>query len=143
MTTAAHPEDKVEPIGPEEYNEIRRNALEGIPSVLYGEDLIRYQEGMGKLSGGGLYRVMVGDFRGCAAAEYLDKKADAETEIADARAALAAKMPGQRCFVRTPAQWDGMQGSYLQPFGMVKWYDREKGALWGEETQGYMGLGFD
>ena len=58
-------------------------------------------------------------------------------------AALAAKMPGQRCFVRTPAQWDGMQGSYLQPFGMVKWYDREKGALWGEETQGYMGLGFD
>ncbi|WP_297234762.1 GNAT family N-acetyltransferase [uncultured Flavonifractor sp.] len=150
MTTPSRPEDKVEPIGPEEYNEIRRNALEGIPSVLYGEELIRYQEGMGKLSGGGLYRIMVGDFRGCAAAEYLNEESVLFKELLlppehmpRGLAALAAKMPGQRCFVRTPAQWDGMQGSYLQPFGMVKWYNREKGALWGEETQGYMGLGFD
>ena len=45
--------------------------------------------------------------------------------------------------VRTPALWDGMKGSYLQPFGMIKWYSAEKRALWGEGTHGYMGLGFD
>ena len=58
-------------------------------------------------------------------------------------AALAARMPGQRCFVRTPAQWDGMQGSYLQPFGMVKWFDREKERLWQSDKKAYLGLGFD
>ena len=51
--------------------------------------------------------------------------------------------PGARCYVRTPALWDGMKGSYLQPFGMIKWYSAEKRALWGEGTHGYMGLGFD
>ena len=50
---------------------------------------------------------------------------------------------GARCYVRTPALWDGMKGSYLQPFGMIKWYSAEKRALWGEGTHGYMGLGFD
>lgn len=150
MTTPAHPEDKVEAIGPAEYNAIRQQVLTGLPSVSYGEELIRYQEGMGRLSGGGLYRVTVGDFQGCAAAEYIDEESVLFKELLlppeqmpRGLAVLAAKMPGQRCFVRTPAQWDGMQGSYIQPFGMIKWYNEEKGALWGEETQGYMGLGFD
>ena len=30
-----------------------------------------------------------------------------------------------------------------QAFGMVKWYDREKRALWERTAHGYMGLGFD
>lgn len=150
MTTPAHPEDRVEPIRPEEYGEIREKALAGMPSVAYGQELLRYQEGVGRLSGGGLYRVVADGFRGCAAAEYLDEESVLFKELLlppeympRGLAALADRMPGKRCFVRTPAQWDGMQGSYLQPFGMVKWYDREKGARWGEETQGYMGLGFD
>ena len=58
-------------------------------------------------------------------------------------AALERVLPGARCYVRTPALWDGMKGSYLQPFGMIKWYSAEKRALWGEGTHGYMGLGFD
>lgn len=150
MATAAHPEDKVETIDPAEYNAIRQEVLSGLPCVSYGEDLIRYQEGMGRLSGGGLYRVTVGDFRGCAAAEYIDEESVLFKELLlpaermpRGLASLAAKMPGQRCFVRTPAQWDSMQGSYIQPFGMLKWYNEEKRALWGEETLGYMGLGFD
>ena len=150
MTTPAHPADRVAPIGPAEYNEIRERVLADLPSVCYGEDLIRYQEGMGRLSGGGLFRVTVDGFRGCAAAEYLDGESVLFKELLlppeympRGLAALAAVLPGQRCHVRTPAQWDGMPGSYLQPFGMIKWYDRDKGALWGEETQGYMGLGFD
>lgn len=150
MTTPTFPEDKVEPVSPAEYNAIREAALAGLPFVSYSQELIRYQEGMGKITGGGLYRVTVGEFQGCAAAEYLNQESVLFKELLlppehmpRGLAALAAQMPGQRCFVRTPAQWDGMQGSYLQPFGMVKWYDREKGALWGEETHGYMGLGFD
>lgn len=150
MVTPGQPEDMVESIEPAEYNAIREQVLAGLPSVSYGEELIRYQQGMGKLSGGGLYRVTVGDFQGCAAAEYIDKESVLFKELLlppeqmpRGLAALAAQMPGQRCFVRTPAQWDGMQGSYIQPFGMIKWYNQEKGALWGEKTQGYMGLGFD
>lgn len=54
-------------------------------------------------------------------------------------AALERVLPGARCYVRTPALWDGMKGSYLQPFGMIKWYSAEKRALWGEGTHGYMG----
>ena len=150
MTTPAHPGDRVEPISPAEYNAIRDRVLQGIPGVAYGEELIRYQQGMGELSGGGLYRIQAGDFEGCAAVEYLNTESVFFKELLlppehmpRGLAALAAVMPGQRCFVRTPAQWDGMQGSYLQPFGMVKWYNPAKGALWGEETQGYMGLGID
>ena len=150
MTTPADPADRVEPIGPAEYNAIREQVLSGLPSVSYGEPLIRYQEGLGKRSGGGLYRIAIGTFQGCAAAEYVDEESVVFKELLlppehmpRGLAALAAKLPGQRCFVRTPAQWDGMQGSYLQPFGMIKWYNQEKGAQWGEETQGYMGLGFD
>ena len=150
MTTPADPADRVEPIGPAEYNAIREQVLSGLPSVSYGEPLIRYQEGLSKRSGGGLYRIAIGTFQGCAAAEYVDEESVVFKELLlppehmpRGLAALAAKLPGQRCFVRTPAQWDGMQGSYLQPFGMIKWYNQEKGAQWGEETQGYMGLGFD
>ena len=150
MPPPADPADRVEPIGPAEYNAIREQVLSGLPSVSYGEPLIRYQEGLSKRSGGGLYRIAIGTFQGCAAAEYVDEESVVFKELLlppehmpRGLAALAAKLPGQRCFVRTPAQWDGMQGSYLQPFGMIKWYNQEKGAQWGEETQGYMGLGFD
>ena len=58
-------------------------------------------------------------------------------------AVLEPLLPGRRCYVRTPAGWEGMPGSYLQPFAMLKWYDPEKEARWGEDTHGYMGLGFD
>lgn len=150
MTASPAPEDRVEPIGPAEYNAIRERLLDGLPFVSYTQELLRYQEGMGQITGGGLYRVTVGDVLGCAAAEYHDPESVLFKELLlppeqmpRGLAALAGQLPGQRCFVRTPAQWDGMQGSYLQPFGMIKWYDREKGALWGEETRGYMGLGFD
>lgn len=150
MTTQHEPQDVVEQVGPETYNAIRNQLLQGIPSVTYPEELIRYQEGMCKLSGGGLYAITVGEVRGCVAAEYVDEESLLCKELLlppqqlpRGLAALAAKLPGLRCYVRTPARWEGMPGSYIQPFGMIKWYNQEKGALWGEETQGYMGLGFD
>ena len=149
-TRAAQPEDTVSPISPEEYNAIRERLLEGTPSVHYGVELIRYQEGMGRLSGGGLYRVVAEGVEGCAAVEYVD--ADSvlfkelllpAAQLPRALAVFAGMLPGRRCRVRTPAGWDGLPGSYIQPFGMIKWYHRDKARLWREDTKGYMGLGFD
>ena len=59
--------DRAEPVEPGEYNAIRRRLLEGAPAVDYPEELIRYQQGMGRLSGGGLYRLSVDGAEGCAA----------------------------------------------------------------------------
>ena len=141
--------DRAEPVEPGEYNAIRRRLLEGAPAVDYPEELIRYQQGMGRLSGGGLYRLSVDGGEGCAAAEYTDGESVLFKELllspdkmGRGLAALERVLPGARCYVRTPALWDGMKGSYLQPFGMIKWYSAEKRALWGEGTHGYMGLGF-
>ena len=143
--------DFAQPIGPAEYNAIRDRLLEGTPSVHYPERLIRLQQGMGAMTGGGLYRVVAGGAEGCAAAEYLE---DGESvlfkelllppeHMPRGLAALEKLLPGRRCHVRTPAGWEGLQGSYLQPFGTIKWYNREKEALWGAGIHGYMGLGFD
>ena len=143
--------DYAEPVEPADYNAIRNRLLEGVPAVHYPEQLIRLQQGMSAISGGGLYRVVAGGMEGCAAAEYLE---DGESvlfkelllppeQMGRGLAALEKRLPGRRCHVRTPAGWEGMKGSYLQPFAMLKWYDPGKEARWGAGTHGYMGLGFD
>lgn len=142
--------DAAGPVEPAAYNAIRNRLLEGVPAVRYPEALIRYQQGMGRMTGGGLYRLTVDGAEGCAAAEYVDGESVLFKELLlppdkmeRGLAVLEPLLPGRRCFVRTPAAWDGIKGSYLQPFGMMKWYNREKQARWGEDTHGYMGLGFD
>ena len=149
-TVPARPEDRVEPVSPAAYNALRKGLLSGVPAVTYGEALIRYQEGLGRLSGGGLYRVEAGGAAGCAAVEHTDGESVLFKELLippeqmpRALAAFAAVLPGRRCFVRTPACWAGMKGSYLQPFGMLKWLDGDQARRWGEGTRCYMGLGFD
>ncbi len=59
---------------------------------------------------------------GCAAAEYTDGESVLFKELllspdkmGRGLAALERVLPGARCYVRTPALWDGMKGSYLQP----------------------------
>ena len=138
------------PVEPAEYNAIRERLLAGLPAVRYPEFLIRLQQGLGSLSGGGLYRVEAGGVEGCAAAEYVDGESVLFKELllppeqmGRGLAVLEPLLPGRRCYVRPPAGWEGMPGSYLQPFAMLKWYDPEKEARWGEDTHGYMGLGFD
>ena len=142
--------DQAVPATPEEYNAIRNRLLAGTPAVTYGTELLRYQEGMCRLSGGDLYRILAGGVEGCAAVEYADEDSVLFKElllpsqnIPQALAVFAQILPGRRCHVRTPACWDGLPGSYLQTFGMLKWYDPDKAALWQEGTKGYMGLGFD
>ena len=60
-----------------------------------------------------------------------------------AAALLARELPAVRYHLRTPPFWDGLPGSYLQAFGMVKWYNSELEAAWRNERKGYMGLGYD
>ena len=146
----AAPGDRAEPVAPADYNALRERLLSGVPSVTYGETLVRYQQGMGERSGGGLYRVWAGGAEGCAAVEYTDADSVLFKELLispeqmpRALAVFAETLPGCRCFVRTPACWAGMKGSYLQPFGMLKWLNADKAGLWREGTHGYMGLGFD
>lgn len=146
----SQPGDQVFPATPEEYNAIRNRLLTGTPAVTYDTELVRYQEGMCRLSGGGLYRILAGGVEGCAAVEYADEDSVLFKElllprqnIPQALAVFAQIMPGRRCHVRTPTCWEGLPGSYLQPFGMLKWYNPDKAALWQEGTKGYMGLGFD
>lgn len=145
-----NPADKVEPVSPEGYNLIRNRLLEGTPSVLYDTELIRYQQGMSSLSHGGLYRIVADGTEGCAAVEYVDEESVLMKElllptekVRRALAVFSQVLPGRRCHVRTPASWDGLPGSYIQPFGMIKWYHPQKARLWQEDTKGYMGLGFD
>ena len=144
------PGDLAEPVSPVDYNALRERLLAGLPSVRYGETLVRYQEGMGRLTGGGLYRVAAGGAEGCAAVERMDGESVLFKELLfppnlqpRALAAFFKVLPGRRCFVRTPAFWEGMRGSYIQPFGMVKWLNGDLARRWREDTRGYMGLGFD
>lgn len=149
-STPRQPGDRAEPVDPAAYNAIRNRLLAGTPSVTYGEELIRYQQGMCRLSGGDLYRVEADGVEGCAAVEYVNEESVLFKEllmpaplIPRALAVFFQLLSGRRCHLRTPACWDGLPGSYLQPFGMLKWYRPEKAALWQEDTRGYMGLGFD
>ena len=87
---------------------------------------------------------------GCAAAEYVGEDSLLIKELlihpaamAGAAAHLLARLPALRCHIRTPAVWEGLPGSYLQPFGMIKWYSRGLQKLWMESPRGYLGLAFD
>lgn len=87
---------------------------------------------------------------GLACTEYLDDDTVMVKELliprpgmAGAAALIGAEMPAVRYHLRTPPFWDGVSGSYLQAFAMVKWYDAALEREWREYRRGYMGLGFD
>ena len=143
-------EDGLTEAEPQEYGRLRRALLSDTAAVHYDQRLLRFQQGMSRMNGGGLYKITVDGVEGCAAAEYVDRHSVLCKELlipsqhlARAVARLAERLPADRYHVRTPAGWEGLPGSYNQAFGMVKWYDREKRALWERTAHGYMGLGFD
>ncbi len=150
MHRPAQAGDYAQTVEPEQYNAIRERLLAELPSVCYPDRLIRYQQGMCDGTGGGLFRVVADGTEGCAAAEYVDEESVLFKELLlppdrleRGLAALEERLPGCRCYVRTPAAWDGLPGSYIQAFGMIKWYNAGLAARWGAGTHGYMGLGFD
>lgn len=142
--------DRIEPVSPADYERVREELLEESLHVSYGERLIAHQEGLAQMTGGGLWRLHAGGMTGVSAAEYLDEESVLVKELVlppkgmeGAVSLLAEQMPAKRYYVRTPPMWDGLSGSYLQGFAMVKWYRPDLAKEWRAYRRGYMGLGFD
>ena len=105
--------------------------------------------GHGRLSGGGLYRLSVDGAEAAPPPSTPTGRVCCSRSCCCPRTRWAAGWrrwngcsPG-RAAMCAPLHYGWHEGSYLQPFGMIKWYSAEKRALWGEGTHGYMGLGFD
>lgn len=142
--------DVVEEISAAEYNRIREELLDGTFHIAYDAGVVEYQRGLSRMSNSGLCRLVVSGVEGCAAAEYFDEATVLVKELlipakqmVGAAALLAAQYPADRYHLRTPPFWDGLSGSYLQAFSMIKWYNKELEAAWRNQNKGYMGLGFD
>lgn len=140
----------MEDVGAEEYNAIREQCLAGSFHASYDPRLISFQEGLSRRSGAGLYRIIVEGAVGCAALEYTDGDGLAFKELllppahfAQAVSLVKEHLPAGRYYVRTPAFWDGLPGSYIQPFAMIKWFAPHLQRAWLEEKNAYFGLGFD
>jgi N-acetylglutamate synthase-like GNAT family acetyltransferase len=139
------------PILPQEYNRIREECLAGTLHIRYPDSLIQLQQFGSHLSNGDLYRLDIGGSVGCVAIEYVQSRRllmkellIAPEKMAQAVELIASQLPATRYHVRTPALWDGLHGSYVQAFGMIKWYDQELKTKWHTSTQeAYLGLGFD
>lgn len=138
-------------VEPEEYGRIREELLDGLFHVSYGAELLAFQQDFSQmLGGGGLYRIQAGDLLGCAVVESLREGSLlvkelllSRPEVGKAMAALAKAMPAAYYNLRAPSFYKGLTCSYIQAFGMVKWYNTELERRWGRDRQGYMGLGFD
>ena len=138
------------PVSPREYNEIREGYLKNTFHMTYTDQMISFQQIGSHLAYGDLYKIEIDGVVGCAAIEYVQKRRLLTKELliptdkmGKAVETIAKEMEASRYHIRTPAFWDGLPGSYLQAFGMVKWYNSELEAAWRNERKGYMGLGFD
>ncbi len=142
---------KLDPILPCEYNEIRERQLADTPHIVYNNTLIQFQQFACHLSAGDLYRVEIEGEVGCVSIEYVQRTRLLMKELLispgrmeKAVQLISEQLPAVRYHVRTPASWEGMQGSYIQAFGMVKWYDREiEQQFRNLQRDGYLGLAFD
>ena len=73
MVGPARAEDGLTEAEPQEYGRLRRALLSDTAAVHYDQRLLRFQQGMSRMSGGGLYKITVDGVEGCAAAEYVDR----------------------------------------------------------------------
>lgn len=144
------PGGSLTPVGAEEYGALRETLLAGTFHASYDGRLVAFQEGISRMSGAGLYRIELEGTAGCAALEFTDGKSLAFKELllppehlAGAVSLVKEHLPAERYYVRTPAFWDGLPGSYIQPFAMIKWFDPNLQRAWLEEKNAYFGLGFD
>ena len=139
--TTAEGEVGTQRVDAEEYGILREQFLAGQPHVAYSPEALAYQQGVCRLSGGGLYRL--GD-NGCACVEHGEGGLGVVKELLvspeqrqGALAALVRENPAVRYEVRRP--WAG-EGERV-PFGMVKWLGPVP-AGW-DSQNAYLGLAFD
>ena len=123
-----------------QYAALREQLLAGTDHVVYSESALEYQAGVCALSCGGLYQV--GE-HGCTCVEvagdevFVKELLCPPQEQQAALAALSAKHPAKRYWVRTP--YDGQGEPWA--FAMVKWLS--PAPQWNKKTPPYLGLAFD
>lgn len=146
------PEDcKMTPILPGEYNEIRRQQIGAEAMYVdYTDKLVQFQQFGSHLTAGDLYRLEIDGEVGCVSIEFVQrsrllmKELLISTDKMEKAVQMVAKeFPAARYHMRTPADREGMQGSYVQHFGMMKWYDRQLQEKWFSRQDAYLGLAFD
>ena len=132
---------ELKPVDGTEYGRVRERFLSGGAHVAYSGDALTYQEGVCRLSGGGLYAVEGG---GCACVERGEDGLVVIKELLcepvqrhSALAALTAAHPGERYEVRSP--WPG-EGERVA-FGMIRWLDGVPEGWDGQNA--YLGMAFD
>ncbi len=141
---------KLQPIMPQEYNLIREEQLKDTFHISYTDPLIKFQQFGSHLTAGDLYRIEVEGEVGCVAIEYVQRSRllmkellIAPEKMEKAVQMIAENLPAGKYHIRTPAFWDGLQGSYAQAFGMIKWYDKDLHNKWFKSQDAYLGLAFD
>lgn len=142
---------KISKATPAEYAALRRELLKDTLHVGYDETLVGLQQFCGQLSGGDLYKLEVEGETGCVAIEYVQKSRMLAKEllIAPSKMNKAVQLifnqePAARYHIRIPGSWDGLQGSYVQAFGMVKWYNKQlQQDVFNLHQEAYLGLAFD
>lgn len=144
------PSWKISPVSPHEYNEIRERYLKDTFHISYDDELILFQQIGSHMASGDLYRIEIDGEVGVAAIEFVQKRRllfkellIPQHQMIKAVELVSTILPATRYHVRTPAFWDGIPGSYIQAFGMSKWYDLELRQKWFQNQEAYMGFGFD
>lgn len=147
---ALGPDCQMVPILPREYNLIREEKLKGTMHISYDDKLVHFQQFGSHLTAGDLYRLEVDGEVGCVAIEFVQRSRLLMKELLISPAKMekavqlvSEELPAARYHIRTPVFWDGMQGSYIQAFGMIKWYDRELQQKWFAHQDAYLGFAFD
>lgn len=142
---------KLTPVQPQEYNAIRNQQLKGTLHIGYEDDLIQFQQYCSHLSTGDLYKIEVEGEIGCVAIEYVQRSRLLAKELLISQSKLEKAvqlifnhLPAARYHMRTPSFWEGMKGSYIQSFGMAKWYDKQlQQKFFNLHQDAYLGLAFD
>lgn len=139
------PGDAVDTVGAEEYLKLREELLSGRSYAACPAGQVAFQRVVSHMSGGGLFRLELGDRSGLAAVECWDGTVVVKELLAHdplrALSLAAAMVGGERFQLRTPA-WSDAPGA-LRKFGMIKWYRPEPAAKWASHAPGYLGLAFD
>lgn len=138
------------PILPAEYNLIREEKLKGSMHISYDDTLVQLQQFGCHLTAGDLYRIEIEGEVGCVSIEYVQRSRllmkellIAPTKMEKAVQLISEQLPAARYHIRSPMFWEGMQGSYNQAFGMIKWYDKALQQKWFNQQNAYLGLAFD
>lgn len=134
------------PIGPVEYNALRRERLAGRTFGDWGDGPAAFQGELSGASGGGLFRLELPHGPGCAAVELEEGAAlvkellCAPQDLDGAAGALALVFPGRELRVFLPP-WQ--ERGERRAWGMLQWLYGHPSPWVPRDGSGYFGLAFD